>query len=508
MATTGADFLQGLNMILTSQQERERGKVQQSLAMMQFAQAKMQFAQEKKMQDIAVAKSNLEMATKGLESLKPRVAADFLTESGLSKFYISSDEGEEAETAITQMVKNLRHKSAFGKVLPEREAQKIATALWSYHGPTSSPDQVLGLARDLKSSVESALTADGGGTELYDAFAKLGADADLMEVTRQAERLKTSEELVHKERSDFLRGDYEMDIDINIYKDVKSSLGKLEGDRLIGDEEIDSLLKSIIKQSQLGEKSSLDKDEPWEPGVGTGIALIGSIAAAEGMAPHLVSEIKKYEKGYFQFMRQFYKDLRPERPVSGGGGLSSAKFKQKYPGLNKTGVQARYEPEMKRFKQLARTHARSKIKSVRNFIKAKDWAKNLKVTKRMKDLVNAIPGAGTLKTAAGYAPLVAGEQIGEAIGGDVGHMVGQGLGTATFMAFAAKKFPKRMAKFAAKAGGRHALASSGSIVGGLAAPVVAAGANALMLFVDAGLAVWEIKDLWNDWQTYQETGKI
>ena len=498
---TGADFLQGLNMILTSQQERERFKVQQSLAMMQFAQ-------EKKMQDIAVAKSNLEMASKGLESLKPQVAADFLTESGLSKFYISSDEGEEAETAITQMVTKLRHKSAFGRVLPEMEAQKIATALWSYYGPTSNPDQVLGLARDLKSSVESALTADGGGTELYDAFAKLGADADLMEVTRQAERLKTSEELVHKERSEFLRGDYDMDIDINIYKDVKSSLGKLEGDRLIGDEEIDSLLESIIEQSQLGEESSLDKDESWEPGVGTGISLIGGIAAVEGMAPHLVSEIKRYEKGFLEFSEQFYKDVKPERPVTGGGGLSSAKFKQKYPGLNKTGVQAGHAPETKRFRELARAHARSKVKSVRNFIKAKDWAKSFKVTKRMKDLVNAIPGSGTLKTAARYAPLILAEEIGQAVGGDVGHMVGQGLGTATFMAFAAKKFPKRMAKFAAKAGGRHALVTGSSIAAGPGAAIVAAGANTLMLFVDAGFAVWEIKDLWNDWQSYQETGKI
>ena len=501
MAATGADFLQGLNMILTSQQERERFKVQQSLAMMQFAQ-------EKRMQDIAVAKSNIDMASKGLESLKPQVAADFLTESGLSKFYISSDEGEEAEVAITQMVRNLRHKDAFGKVLPEMEAQKIATALWSYHGPTSSPDQVLGLARDLKSSVESALTADGGGTELYDAFAKLGADADLMEVTRQAERLKTSEELVHKERSEFLRGDYDMDIDINIYKDVKSSLGKLEGDRLIGDEEIDSLLESIIEQSQLGEESSLDKDESWEPGVGTGIALIGGVAAVEGMAPHLVSEIKKYEKGYVQFMRQFYRDLRPERPVSGGGGLSSAKFKLKYPGLNKTGVQARHAPEMKRFKQLARTHARSKIKSVRNFIKAKDWAKNLKVTKRMKDLVNAIPGSGTLKTAARYAPLILAEEIGQAVGGDVGQLGGQLVGTLTFFGFAAKRFPKRFAKFAAKAGARHTATTAASAVGGPLAPAIATGANIMGLMVDAGFLAWEIKDLVSDWKTYQETGKI
>ena len=66
-----ADPLQALNRIIQSQQERERFDVQTSLQMMQFAQ-------QKRMQDIALAKDNIQMASKSLEMIKPKIASDFL----------------------------------------------------------------------------------------------------------------------------------------------------------------------------------------------------------------------------------------------------------------------------------------------------------------------------------------------------------------------------------------------------------------------------------------------
>lgn len=485
-----ADPLQALNRIIQSQQERERFDVQTSLQMMQFAQ-------QKRMQDIALAKDNIQMATKSLEMIKPKIASDFLNKSRLSQFYIPTEEGDAAGDAISEMVIKLRHKNAFSKSLPELEAQKIATALWSYYGEAKDPEPILGLARDLKSSVVSAMQDDKGGAALYEAFKKLGVDSEMHEIVNQATRVRTSENLIHKEMNEFLKGDYEIQSDIGVYKDVKARLGQYVSGDPISQEELDSMADEIIGTV------NTDSDINWTPIVGSG-AAIATYLIAQGMEPHLAKEMQRYREGYASFARKVHRDLRSPLAKRYKKGVKENTFFRKY-GLKKKRFLARDPEQMKIFNRLARQHARKNLKSITDFEKARNWVKNIKVTGRMKDLLQAIPGKATLGKISRFGiPMFGAEIVGSMFTDDkLGEMAGHGVGGTTFLAYAAKRFPKVAAKFTAKAGARHLAATSASALSGPAAPGVALVSNVIMGFVDAGLGLYEFYQLYEDYKEYK-----
>ena len=82
-------------------------------------------------------------------------------------------------------------------------------------------------------------------------------------------------------------------------------------------------------------------------------------------------------------------------------------------------------------------------------------------------------------------------------------MAGHGVGGTTFLAYAAKRFPKVAAKFTAKAGARHLAATSASALAGPAAPGAALVSNVIMGFVDAGLGLYEFYQLYEDYKEYK-----
>ena len=211
---TQADVIRSVNAILQSGERKQQYEVQTALSMMQMAQ-------NKRMQDITVAKSNLELASKNLQQQKPQIAASFLQSTGLGGVWQEAEEGETAGEVISDMAKRLRHKSYFGKKFDQAQAESIAGAVWSYYS-AQDPDAVLSIASNLYDSV-SAIEAGTGSIsqkKMFEAFNRLGIEANMKDITRGAKKARQSEQYISKEISEFLQGDYDIQSPIGVYADV------------------------------------------------------------------------------------------------------------------------------------------------------------------------------------------------------------------------------------------------------------------------------------------------
>jgi len=211
---TQADVIRSVNAILQSGERKQQYEVQTALSMMQMAQ-------NKRMQDITVAKSNLELASKNLQQQKPQIAASFLQSTGLGGVWQEAEEGETAGEVISDMAKRLRHKSYFGKKFDQAQAESIAGAVWSYYS-AEDPNAVLSIASNLHDSV-SAIEADTASIsqkKMFEAFNRLGIEANMKDITRGAKKARDSEQYISKEISEFLQGDYDIQSPIGVYADV------------------------------------------------------------------------------------------------------------------------------------------------------------------------------------------------------------------------------------------------------------------------------------------------
>jgi hypothetical protein len=235
MATT-ADVLRSVNLILQSGERRQQREVDTALSMMQLATTKelrereieireTQAAEQKRLSDITLAKQNLELASKSLEMQKPKIASRFLQSTGLGAIYEESEEGEPAETAITNMANRLRTKPYFGKKFDVGASQDIAGAVWNYYSG-EDPNAILSIADNL---YESGVAIDAGkATEsqkrLFEAFNNLGIEANLKDISLGASKALDSEMYIDKEISEFLRGDYKIQSPIGVYADVPQKI--------------------------------------------------------------------------------------------------------------------------------------------------------------------------------------------------------------------------------------------------------------------------------------------
>ena len=211
---TQADVIRSVTAILQSGERKQQYEVQTALSMMQIAQ-------QKKMQDITIAKSNLELAGKSLEQQKPQIAASFLQSTGLGGIYQEAEEGETTGEVISDMAKRLRHKSYFGKKFDQAKAESIAGAVWSYYS-AEDPNAVLSIASNLHDSVSAIEAGEGSISQkkMFEAFNKLGIEADMKDITLGAKKARQSEQYISKEISEFLQGDYDIQSPIGIYADV------------------------------------------------------------------------------------------------------------------------------------------------------------------------------------------------------------------------------------------------------------------------------------------------
>lgn len=222
---TEADVLRSISAILEGGERREQRKVQSALAMMQFAQ-------QKRMQDIAQTKSNLELAQKSLQQQKPIVASEFLSATRLGGIYQQTEEGETAEDSISDMVKTLRSNQYLGKKYDANKAHAIAGAVWNYYS-AEDPTSIIRLGSNL---YDASIAMEAGEQtpdqhDLFDAFMKLGVTADLKDISLSAKKARVSERRISKEISEFLQGDYEIQDPIGIYAGVPDAVEEADMDR-------------------------------------------------------------------------------------------------------------------------------------------------------------------------------------------------------------------------------------------------------------------------------------
>ena len=223
---TEADVLRSITAIMEGGLRREEAKVQSALAMMQFAQ-------QKRMQDIALTQSNLELVSKSVQQQKPQVASEFLSSSGLAGIYIQPEEGEPAADAIEDMADKIRSKQFFGRKFDRGQAESMAAAVWNYYS-AEDPNSILKLATDLHDA--NAMANDpkqvalmsGQQKKLYEAFAKLHKSSDLRSLTESAKKSRQAEAQISKEIFDFTKGDYDISDLSGIYEGIPEAVEEVD----------------------------------------------------------------------------------------------------------------------------------------------------------------------------------------------------------------------------------------------------------------------------------------
>ena len=201
MATTGADFLQGLNMILSQQQERERFKVTQALAMMQFAQ-------QKRLANVAIAEKGVAMAESTNKQLKHDIASQFLSRSGLSGAYVDVKEVDADKSPITAMIKKLQKGAGYGGgKFSDSEARGIARAMTSFY-VSKDPTGVISLAKRYGDADAARIGGYGSPKQkaLFKSLGMISGEADLTDLSEAArESLQIGKNIV-REKTEFVEG--------------------------------------------------------------------------------------------------------------------------------------------------------------------------------------------------------------------------------------------------------------------------------------------------------------
>tara|TARA_Y100001973_G_scaffold14782_1_gene21273 strand:+ start:5596 stop:6570 length:975 start_codon:yes stop_codon:yes gene_type:complete len=221
--------MQALNLILTKQQENERFKVQQALSLMDLSQrAKMseaQFAQQKKIADISIAEKSLTMAENMSKQLDLSLAGNWLSSSGLGSYYKTQDMVGEQESPLDEMVSDLTKK----KLFTNEEARKISTAMYNYY-EGKDPSSVLNLIDDYDKADAAKIGKYGTKSQrkLYHAIDKISAGADLTELIKQKRQSSFISDNIDKERSEFLRGEFEIQEPISATGDIGMELSEFE----------------------------------------------------------------------------------------------------------------------------------------------------------------------------------------------------------------------------------------------------------------------------------------
>ena len=267
-----ANFLQGLNMILSSQQERERFRVQQSLAMMQYAQ-------QKKMQDIQIASESLKLAKTANDEIAGKVASEFLTQTGLGAVY-SGGEGEDRVDNITDAVETIHDKG-----WSNTDATRIATAIWS-HYETKDSDALVSLASELGDILDLADVDPDALTSyqkrFYAPFTSLGMTGKGVRTTiKSAMKVRQNDFNISKEMMQFTKKDYDIQSDIGLFAEAEEGIKKAVKERVSMDvfsypevktvgEELDKLNASL-EEKKFAKQQVLNEISVMQEGITAGV---------------------------------------------------------------------------------------------------------------------------------------------------------------------------------------------------------------------------------------------
>ena len=210
-----ANFLQGLNMILTSQQERERDKVKTALAMMQFSIAKRQ--------------SDMEQAATGLETLgkfnvkyKDMTAKEFMSTTGFDAIYEDPGEDGSPTEAISSMASRLRGKAY--KRFDKDHSEQIASAVYNYRKLNDSSG-IINILTELGNDAYLQKTGQViKGRTMINNFESLGILGSLERIANDAQQSQNNDRDLLREMSEFGKGDYQIDKFGGLYEPAKDAI--------------------------------------------------------------------------------------------------------------------------------------------------------------------------------------------------------------------------------------------------------------------------------------------
>ena len=186
--------LASLNRMLQSKETREQTRMQNALAMMQFAQ-------QKKMADYQLASSQIGILQQANQVMQAKQAQQLVSDLGLAQFDVSTDGGvQEAKSDLTSWRKYN---------LDDEQANQLISAYQAYNSNNYSG--MLSLASSYKTIMDSeGVKLSKNQKNLVDMFDKLGYTTDPEKAMKSLDAIELSlknDDLILQEQFELAQGD-------------------------------------------------------------------------------------------------------------------------------------------------------------------------------------------------------------------------------------------------------------------------------------------------------------
>ena len=194
--------LASLNRMLQSKETKEQGRMQNALAMMQYAQ-------QKKMQDYQLASSQIGILQQANQVMQAKQAQKLVTDLGLSRYDVSSPE------AIIKSKSDLEKSSWRGGAgLEEEQANQLISAYTAY--TTNNYTGMLQLASSFKGVMDMPEGAklNDNQKSIRDMFVSLGYTDDKENAMKSLDAIELSiknDDLILQEQFELAQGDTKID---------------------------------------------------------------------------------------------------------------------------------------------------------------------------------------------------------------------------------------------------------------------------------------------------------
>ena len=173
MATEAYDVVRSIKELISNERASSKDKIGLALSAMQFAQTK-------KMQNIQLAGTQLDMLQKVNAQMSQSAASQFINDTGFGYLYSPTEDEDEREGVVVKAVEKLTEAPKINSKTGEntggygfavQDANRIVSAMWSHKA--GSNDEILSIADELNTKLSSkGLSA--GDAQFVGAFVSGG----------------------------------------------------------------------------------------------------------------------------------------------------------------------------------------------------------------------------------------------------------------------------------------------------------------------------------------------
>ena len=203
--------LASLNRLLESRETREQTRMQNALAMMQFAQ-------QKKMADYQLASSQLGVLQQANQVVQAKQAQRLITDLGLDRFDVTTDQG-----VTDAQDKLMEWDWGDGPNLDKQDANQLISAYQAYKSGNYAG--ILGLASSMKDIIDKTdsdpnYKTSAGENKLINIFDSLGHLDDRESAVKKLKAIQLSvdnDDKILEEQFELAQGDTEIDEELSAY---------------------------------------------------------------------------------------------------------------------------------------------------------------------------------------------------------------------------------------------------------------------------------------------------